>query len=134
MSSKAKGRYTREKSSQWKGGRVVAGNGYVSIMVATLPPEVQALARPMMIKSARAKYLLEHRINAAVMLGRPLTSEEIVHHRNGVKNDNRPENLLVTSKTAHSIAHRDVEKELLALREEVARLRAENAASKSSDR
>lgn len=78
-------------------------------------------------KIANSIYVLEHRINAAVMLGRPLLPHEVVHHRNGIKNDNRPENLLVTTHSAHAIAHRDAEKELISLRQEVAALRLENA-------
>ena len=43
----------------------------------------------------------EHRVVAEQMIGRFLTDNEVVHHINGKRNDNRPENLQVMSKKEH---------------------------------
>jgi HNH endonuclease len=49
-------------------------------------------------------YILEHRFIMSEFLGRPLTKEEIVHHKNNIRNDNRIENLELFSSVGEHIS------------------------------
>lgn len=84
------------RNHNWKGGRSIASNGYVLIRVG----------KDHHLADVRG-YAYEHRLVAEQKLGRPLLKGEIPHHINGIKTDNRPENIeVVESRFAHLTRHR----------------------------
>jgi len=79
-----------EKNYYWKGGRLKSTEGYIKIYLPEHPHGD--------IKG----YILEHRVIMEKHIGRYLSPSEQVHHRNGIKNDNRIENLKLFSGNPHS--------------------------------
>ena len=63
------------------------------------------------IKVGARKYALEHRLIAENKLGRKLNNKEHTHHINGIKTDNRLENIGVfESNSAHTLYHNSLYK------------------------
>jgi hypothetical protein len=116
VNSKSDSWASREDHPRWKGGRHVAVNGYVQIVVP--------LDDPLMVMADARGRVYEHRLVMARYLARPLLPEETVHHRNGEKQDNRLSNLELTSRSEHSAAHH---KEIQVLRDRVRELERELA-------
>jgi hypothetical protein len=98
----------------WRGGRKVA-RGYVQVWVSPSSPYA-SMARSG--GAQRQRYVFEHRLVMAEHLGRPLTRNEHVHHLNGAKDDNRIENLALTTPNEHAAL------DALRRKDELERLRA----------
>lgn len=75
-----------ENNAKWKGGRHEKG-GYAYKYAPNHPNAV------------KGRYVCEHRLVMEEKLGRYLLPSENVHHINGIRNDNRPENLELWVKT-----------------------------------
>lgn len=74
----------RERHGSWRGGRTrVGGYIYIKPVDADL-----AFCTP-----NSSGYVAEHRLVMGRSLGRPLLESETVHHKNGIRDDNRLENL-----------------------------------------
>lgn len=71
----------RDKHPCWKGGRYQESSGYIRILDSDHP------------HADKSGYVLEHLAVMSESLGRALFEGETVHHKNGIKDDNRLENL-----------------------------------------
>ena len=88
---------TRFKSGHlhpnWKGGRIKNIQGYIWCLAPDHPN-----------RNSRG-YVLEHRLVMENHLGRMLYPKEVVHHVNGIKDDNRIENLELFSNNREHVSH-----------------------------
>lgn len=86
----------RSLNSNWKGGKFIAKNGYIYI----LQPN-----HPNALKKGYVGYIAEHRLVMSEHIKRPLKSNEIVHHINGNKSDNKLKNLKLMLRKEHNSMH-----------------------------
>lgn len=85
-------------NGRWRGGRFRTSHGYIAVRVPPDHPHAWG-AHP------RLKYAYEHIVVAMKFLGRPLRQDEVVHHLNENKEDNRKENLEVLTRREHAAHH-----------------------------
>jgi hypothetical protein len=85
----------REKNPSWRGGiRMALGYRF--------------LLKPEHPRASDKGYVQEHRLVMEESLGRYLTKKERVHHLNGIKTDNRIDNLqLLSSQGDHISIHQE---------------------------
>lgn len=76
----------------WKGGTLGTTTGYVYITI-------------------NKRQIGEHILVAEKKIGRRLRPGEVVHHINGDRTDNRPENLVVMTNADHVSLHRKKERD-----------------------
>ena len=85
-----KGQNLGEEHWNWKGGKQKTGNGYVHLYMPNHP------------NADNRGRIFEHRVVMEKKMGRYLRKAEVIHHINGIRSDNRVNNLrLYTSNGDH---------------------------------
>lgn len=93
----------KELNGHWKGGRTIhRPSGYV---ILSIYPESPYYGMGTKSGAMLRRLAPEHRLIMAQQLGRCLARNEEVHHKNGIKTDNRIENLELTLHSKHIIDH-----------------------------
>jgi len=88
------GHHTRgHRHARWNGGRFRIRTGYI---VVRAPDHPHATVRGT---------VFEHRLVMERMIGRYLEPHEIVHHRDGDRGNNAPDNLELMERPAHARLH-----------------------------
>jgi len=85
ISETMKGINKGKNNPRWKGGKTKDGHGYIYVHNPNHPYAINN------------GYVKRSRLIMEQILGRYLLPEEIVHHRNETKNDDRAENLKLFS-------------------------------------
>ena len=90
---------TAERNYHWSGGRKMHSEGYVLVY---LPGHHLA---------NKHGFALEHRVVAEQKYGMNLKTGDIVHHIDGNKTNNDPENIVVLSRSEHAKIHDNLNKD-----------------------
>lgn len=81
------------KNTMWKGGKQKNKAGYILV------------SKPDHPCASKNGLIMEHRLVMEGHIGRYLTSQECVHHKNFIKDDNRIENLQLMTHSEHKALH-----------------------------
>ena len=91
---KAKRGETKGKNhSQWKGGQFTDSDGYIHVLIPEHP------------RADNNGYVKRAHLIAEKTLGRYLCPEEITHHKNEKRGDDRPENIDAMTNGEHTYLH-----------------------------
>lgn len=90
-----KSKPTKENHPRWRG--FVTNNGYRYVYIPNHP------------KANKHGYVSESRVVAESKIQRPLKDTEIVHHINGKRCDNKPDNLFVCTRGEHRDIHATID-------------------------
>jgi len=111
-----------ENSSNWRGGRSKHSGGYIQVCLA--PDDF------FYSMAGKSGQILEHRLVMAKHLNRCLLPWEIVHHKNGIKDDNRIENLELMPSQSKHFTGASLIKKYKSLEKRIIRLEIENESLK----
>lgn len=84
------------KAPSWQGG-ITKDRGYIFLYTPEHPHNNKG-------------YVKRSRLTMEKKIGRILESQEVVHHINGIKTDDRIENLFLTTKIGHNSIHKNLPK------------------------
>jgi len=110
------------RNPNWKGGRVREG-GYIKVCVE---PDDFFFPMTQVSKRRWGGYVLEHRLVMARHLSRCLLPWEVVHHKNGIKDDNRIENLQLLPDGKYHLSDNLLKANILRLGKRIDKLQKEN--------
>lgn len=89
--------HSKENSCHWKGGEVSNGHGHIYAYAKDHP------------FATKGGYVMKHRLVMEKKIGRYLKKEEVVHHIDGNRSNNKTENLqLCASASEHSRLHHGI--------------------------
>ncbi len=100
LSSRTSGKKFPNRKKPGRKQRRINTEGYVMILCPEHP------------NSHFTGLILEHRLVMEKKLGRYLTKEEVVHHINGIKTDNRTENLMLFKSSAEHTIYEAMQRKL----------------------
>ena len=90
-------RYYGKDHYNWKGGIQMHSSGYIMEYAPDHPDA-----------TGNKGYVLQHRLVMERSLGRYLLPTELVHHKNGDKQDNHLENLEIKTRSTHMKLHKAI--------------------------